>query len=71
MAEYSNVAAQTVAVNGNVLFNDTPTSVCNKGIITHRTGSGLIAQPAILKTLLFQSVTAGVASGPSYQATMI
>ena len=41
MAEYSNIAAQTVAVNGNVLFTDT-TSNCNKGIITHRTGSGLI-----------------------------
>ena len=43
MAEYSNVAAQTVAVNGNVLFTDTPTSLCNKGYITHRTGSGLIS----------------------------
>ena len=42
MAEFSNVATQTVAVNGNVLFTDTPTSVCNKGYITHRTGSGLI-----------------------------
>ncbi len=42
MAEYTNVAAQTVAVNGNVLFTDTPTSFCNKGYITHRTGSGLI-----------------------------
>ena len=42
MAEFSNVATQTVAVNGNVLFTDTPTSVCNKGYISHRTGSGLI-----------------------------
>lgn len=42
MAEYSNVATQEVAANGNVLFTDTPTSVCNRGIITHRTGSGLI-----------------------------
>ena len=42
MAEFTNVATQTVAVNGNVLFTDTPTSVCNKGYISHRTGSGLI-----------------------------
>ena len=42
MAEFSNVATQTVAVNGNVLFTDVPTSVCNKGYISHRTGSGLI-----------------------------
>lgn len=32
MAEFSNVATQTVAVNGNVLFTDAPTSVCNKDI---------------------------------------
>ena len=42
MAEFSNVAVQNVATNGNVLFADTPTSTCNKGCITHRTGSGLI-----------------------------
>ena len=42
MAEFSSIATQTVAVNGNVLFTDAPTSVCNKGYITHRTGSGLI-----------------------------
>ena len=42
MAEFSNVAVQNVATNGNVLFADTPTSTCNKGYITHRTGSGLI-----------------------------
>ena len=41
MAEFTNVATQTVAVNGNVLFTDT-TSNCNKGIISHRPGSGLI-----------------------------
>lgn len=41
MAEFSNIAAQTVAANGNVLFTDT-TSNCSKAIITHRTGSGLI-----------------------------
>ena len=42
MAEFSSIATQTVAVHGNVLFTDTPTSTCNKGYITHRTGSGLI-----------------------------
>ena len=42
MAEFSNIAVQNVATNGNVLFADTPTSTCNKGYITHRTGSGLI-----------------------------
>lgn len=41
MAEFSNVITQNVAVNGNVLFTDT-TSNCNKGLITHRAGSGLI-----------------------------
>ena len=41
----SRIAAEgiaRVAVNGNVLFTDVPTSVCNKGYISHRTGSGLI-----------------------------
>ena len=42
MAEFSSIATQTVAVNGNVLFTDAPTSVCKKGYISHRTGSGLI-----------------------------
>lgn len=41
MAEFSNIATQNVAVNGNVLFADT-TSNCNKKVITHRTGSGLV-----------------------------
>lgn len=41
MAEFFKVETQEVAVNGNVLFTNT-TSNCNKGIITHRTGSGLI-----------------------------
>lgn len=27
MAEFSSIATQTVAVNGNVLFTDAPTSV--------------------------------------------
>lgn len=38
----SGRVVQAVAVNGNVLFTDAPTSVCNKGYISHRTGSGLI-----------------------------
>jgi hypothetical protein len=41
MAEFSTVAAQTVAANSNVLFTDT-TSSCNRGCITHRAGSGQI-----------------------------
>lgn len=41
MAEFSTVAAQTVAANSNVLFTDT-TSNCNRGFITHRAGSGQI-----------------------------
>lgn len=41
MAEFSNIAAQNVAVNNNVLFTNA-TSQCNKGYITHRTGSGLV-----------------------------
>ena len=47
MAEFSSIATQTVAVNGNVLFTDAPTSVCNKGYISHRTGSGLITLKAL------------------------
>lgn len=41
MAEFNTIAAQKVAVNGNVLFENV-TSLCNKGFITHRTGSGQI-----------------------------
>lgn len=40
MAEYTNAALQTVAVNQNVLFSETP--VCGSGCITHRAGSGLV-----------------------------
>lgn len=39
MAEYSNVATQTVAENQNVLFTSA-TSPCNKGFVIHRDGSG-------------------------------
>lgn len=38
MAEYTNVAAQTVDTNQNVLFTD-PAIFCEGGIV-HRTGSG-------------------------------
>ena len=40
MAEYSNAAAQTVAVNGNVLFAETDIP-CTRGYVIHREGSGL------------------------------
>lgn len=40
MAEYTNAALQTVAVNQNVLFAETP--VCGNNCITHRAGSGLV-----------------------------
>lgn len=40
MPEYTAIAAQTVAANQNVLFSETPIS-CNKGLVTHRSGSGL------------------------------
>ena len=38
-AEYSNIAVQTVAENGNVTFLD-GSRACTKGYITHRDGSG-------------------------------
>ena len=40
MAEFTNVAAQTVAVNGNVVFSNT--AVKGSGCIQHREGSGII-----------------------------
>ena len=39
-AEYSAIAAQTVAVDENVLFNNGPRA-CRKGFIQHRDGSGI------------------------------
>ncbi len=39
MSEYVAVAAQTVPVNQNVLFTDTP--VCGGRCVVHREGSGL------------------------------
>ena len=41
MPEYTNAAVQTVAVNKNVLFSETPVG-CNRGYVTHREGSGLV-----------------------------
>lgn len=40
MAEFSNVELQEVAVNGNVVFDETP--VCPTKCITHREGSGIV-----------------------------
>lgn len=40
MAEFTNVALQTVAVNQNVLFSDTP--VRGGRCVDHREGSGLV-----------------------------
>lgn len=39
MAEFINPLAQTVAVNGNVLFTETPVKPCCK--VRHREGSGI------------------------------
>lgn len=40
MAEFSNIELQTVALNGNVVFDETP--VCPTKCITHREGSGIV-----------------------------
>ena len=40
MAEYTNVALQTVADGQNVLFAETPVP-CTRGNIAHREGSGI------------------------------
>ena len=40
MAEYSAIAAQTVAVDENILFNN-GTRACRKGFIQHRDDSGI------------------------------
>ena len=39
-AEYSYLLVQTVAENGNIIFLDGDRA-CNKGFITHRSGSGV------------------------------
>lgn len=40
MAEYTNVAVQTVAARGNVIFSETPIRGCR--YVVHREGSGVI-----------------------------
>lgn len=40
MAEYTAIAAQTVAENGNVLFTESPVS--SSRCISHRDGSGVV-----------------------------
>jgi hypothetical protein len=40
MAEFTNVELQTVALNGNVIFDETP--ICPTRCITHREGSGIV-----------------------------
>lgn len=41
MAEFTNVALQTVAAGQNVLFAETPIRCC-KGYVLHREGSGVV-----------------------------
>ena len=40
MAEFSNIELQEVALNGNVVFDETP--ICPTRCITHRQGSGIV-----------------------------
>lgn len=40
MAEYTNVAAQTVAANANIVFGETPARGCR--CVDHRDGSGVV-----------------------------
>lgn len=40
MAEFTNVELQTVALNGNIIFDETP--ICPTKCITHREGSGIV-----------------------------
>lgn len=40
MAEFTSVALQTVAANGNAVFTETP--VCGSSCVVHRDGSGII-----------------------------
>ena len=41
MAEYTSVAAQTIAANGNAVFTETPVPASNCSIV-HREGSGIV-----------------------------
>lgn len=40
MAQFSNIDLQTISVNGNVVFDETP--VCPSRCITHREDSGIV-----------------------------
>lgn len=40
MAEYTNIAVQTVAAGQNVVFSESPVA-CNRGYVDHREGSGV------------------------------
>ena len=40
MAEFTNIELQTVALGGNVIFDETP--ICPTRCITHREGSGIV-----------------------------
>lgn len=40
MAEYTNIASQTVAAGQNIVFTETPVG-CTRGYIVHREGSGV------------------------------
>ncbi len=40
LAEYTGVAAQTVAAGQNVVFTESPVC-CNRGYVVHRDGSGV------------------------------
>lgn len=40
LAEYTAIAAQTVAAGQNVAFTETPVG-CNRGYVVHREGSGV------------------------------
>lgn len=40
MAEYTNIAVQTVAAGQNVVFTESP-APCSRGYVDHREGSGI------------------------------
>lgn len=42
MAEYTAIAAQTIAPNQNAVFTESPIP-CNRGLVCHREGSGLFS----------------------------
>lgn len=64
MPEYTNAAVQTVAVNQNVLFTETPVG-CNRGYVTHREGSGLVTLRGITNQCRARYKVAFAATSPS------